>query len=52
MKVKFTIDTGYVGVEWEEDVDLPANFTDDEIQDAYDDWLREQIDANWERLDD
>lgn len=52
MRVKFSIDTGFVGGEIEEVLELPDGLDDTALDEAHMDWVHEQIDLNWERLDD
>lgn len=61
-KVKFYVSTRYVGAEVEEDVDLIEDYgfseekakeifeNEDKMQEIFNEWLFENIDAGWKRL--
>ncbi|MCF0163624.1 MAG: hypothetical protein HUJ88_13795 [Fusobacterium necrophorum] len=61
-KVKFYASTRYVGAEVEEDVDLIEDYgfseeeakeifeNEDKLQEIFNEWLFENIDAGWKRL--
>ena len=51
MKVKFYVSVG-VGEGQEEIVDLPDDFTDDEIEDEFLEWRAGYLDSCWIKLDD
>lgn len=62
-KVKFYVYTRYVGSEVEEDVDLIEDYgfseeeakeileDEDKLQEIFDEWLFENIDAGWQKLE-
>ncbi|MBR8723208.1 hypothetical protein IX325_001525 [Fusobacterium necrophorum subsp. funduliforme] len=62
-KVRFCVSTGYVGSEVEEDVDLIEDYGfseeeakeilegEDKLQEIFDEWLFENIDAGWQKLE-
>ncbi|KYM67126.1 hypothetical protein A2U13_08860 [Fusobacterium necrophorum subsp. funduliforme] len=61
-KIKFYASTRYVGAEVEEDVDLIEDYgfseeeakeifeNEDKIQEIFNEWIWENIDAGWKRL--
>ncbi|MCB5934479.1 hypothetical protein LI012_06380 [Caldibacillus thermoamylovorans] len=50
-KVKFTVSIGLVGCRREDIFEFDCDITDEEIQQAYTDWMYEQIDGGWEDVD-
>lgn len=47
MMVRFTLCIGYTG-RYEEIVDLSDNLTEDEIEEEWQSWARDQIEGYWE----
>ena len=52
MKVKFSVSTGFVGSEKKVIVEVPNNWTDEQIQEYYNEWMWESIYAGWKKVDD
>lgn len=50
-KIKFTISIGLVGCRREDTFEFDDDTTDEEIQQAYTDWMYEQIDGGWEEVE-
>ena len=49
MRVRFTLSIGYVPGR-EEIVELDDDWTNDEIEREYQDWVSEYLDGGWDRL--
>lgn len=50
MIVRFSVATGYVGSRVTEDVELPDDYTEEQITHEYLLWLGENTDQNWYKL--
>ena len=50
-KVEFTVSMSLQGCRRREVVEFPSDTTDEEIQEHYEDWQREQLDGGWEDID-
>ena len=47
MKVEFTLGTGFANGTHKEIVDLPDNYTEDDIEDSYQEWANDFLDKSW-----
>lgn len=50
-KIKFTISLGLVGCSREDVIEFEDDTTEEEIQEAYEDWRLEQLDGGWEEIE-
>jgi hypothetical protein len=50
-KIEFTISLGLVGCKRNEVIEFDDDTTDEEIQQAYTDWMYDQIDGGWEDIE-
>lgn len=50
MKVKFKVSTGY-GCDNEEIIEIPDGTTDEDIEKECQQWVWENIDGHWEKVD-
>lgn len=39
------------GVNFEEEVELPATYTREEVEEEFKEWVWNQLDANWSEVD-
>ena len=46
-KVKFYLGTGFPGASREEIVDFEDDTTDEEIEESFEDWKNNRLDASW-----
>ncbi|GGF72138.1 hypothetical protein GCM10010912_16570 [Paenibacillus albidus] len=46
-KYKFVLGTGFPGVEHEDEFELPATMTADEVEEEYKQWAWERLDPYW-----
>ena len=51
MKVKFYLGIGYANAEHIEEVELPDDYTEQDIQEEFDDWVNNWIDSGWQIID-
>ncbi|QST02551.1 hypothetical protein IMZ31_24180 (plasmid) [Pontibacillus sp. ALD_SL1] len=49
MIYEFRVKTQYVGSQVTEEVELPDDMTEVEVEEAFKEWMFEQLDFNWER---
>lgn len=51
-KYKFYIDTGYVRSKKEEIVELPDDYTEEQVQLEYDNWVGNNAELSWWKVED
>jgi len=51
-RYRFYLDTGFVGANHEEIVELPEEMSSDEVEEEFKDWVWNQIDGYWEVVED
>ena len=52
MKVKFNIDSGYVGCDYEEKIDVADDTTEEELDKMETEYLHERCYGCWEKVED
>lgn len=52
MKVEFILDTGFAGATHKELVELPNDYTEDDIEEMYQEWANNFLDKSWYILED
>lgn len=52
MKVEFILGTGFAGAIHKELVDLPNDYTEDDIEEIYQEWANNFLDKSWSILED
>lgn len=52
MLVKFNLGTGFAGANHKEILDLPDDYSEDDIEDVYQDWANNFLDKYWIILED
>lgn len=50
-RVKFTLSIGYPGADHEEIVEFDDDTTDEQIEEAYEDWRNNYLDGSWWEVD-
>ncbi|MDF2563724.1 MAG: hypothetical protein K0Q53_119 [Massilibacillus sp.] len=50
-KYKFYASTGYVGAEREDIVELPDDYTEEDIQEEFDAWLGNNVELTWYKME-
>ena len=51
MKVEFYLGIGYANAEHVEEVELPDDYTEQDIQEEFDDWVNNWIDSGWQIIE-
>lgn len=51
MKVKFSLGIGIHNATHKEEVELPDDYTEDQIEEVYLDWRSNYLDGGWTKLD-
>lgn len=51
MKVEFYLGIGYANAEYVEEVELPDDYTEQDIQEEFDDWVNNWIYSGWQIID-
>lgn len=52
MKVHFTLSIGIANAKQQDTVDIPDDYTDDQINEEYQDWLSNYLDGGWHKVED
>ena len=52
MRVEFNLDTGFAGANHKEVLDLPDDYSEDDIEDVYQDWTNNFLGKYWIILED
>lgn len=52
MKVEFILGTGFAGATHKELVELPNDYTEDDIEEMYQEWANNFLDKSWYILED
>ena len=50
-KIKLWIDTGYVGADYEDIIEVDDDITDDELRDYVEDFVCNYISSGWEEIE-
>jgi hypothetical protein len=50
MKVKFHLTIGFAGADHEDEVELPDEFTDEQIEEELRDWAHNYIEYSFEKI--
>lgn len=50
MKVEFTLGTGFANAVHKEIVDLPDDYSEEDIEDIYQEWANNFLDKSWSIL--
>lgn len=48
MKIKCHLETGYVGTYYEDEIEVPDDYTDQEIEEEVSDYMMQNISIWWE----
>lgn len=51
MKIEYTLSIGFSNAKHKETVELPDEYTDDEIEADYDGWCQNYLDGGWVKLE-
>lgn len=51
-RIEFYLGIGYPGAEHKEMVEFDDNATDEEIEECFEDWKNDYIDAGWQEAED
>lgn len=51
MKVEFYLGISFVGAEHVEEVELPDDYTEQDIQEELNDWVNNWLDCGWQIID-
>lgn len=51
MKVEFILGTGFAGETHKELIDLPNDYTEDDIEEMYQEWANNFLDKSWHILE-
>lgn len=52
MKVKFMVGVGYSGCNKEEEIELPDDYTEEDIEKELNEWIWDYIDSGYEVIED
>lgn len=51
MKVEFYLGIGYAGAEHREIIDFPDEYTEQDIEEEFNDWMNNYLECAWNVLD-
>ena len=51
MKVKFKFGTGYAGADHEDIAELPDDYTDEQIEAEWKEWVWNNVDGYWKKFE-